>query len=114
MKNQIEITLPPMTEDQTDWKLYSEYQSPIGRDPWPLGDRIMWRVLMWFHGLAEKLWHWLWNIAQPFAQPPMRYEAKYHEMKVLKKDDSNIVVDNGEHLRNGMPVIGRDFPETTE
>ena len=120
MNNEIKFTLPPMAEGQTDWQLYTEYQSPVGRDPWPLGDRIMWRVLMWFHGLAEKLWHWIWDIAQPFKEPPMRYETKYREMKVLKQDGQNVTVDHPEYVANGqpifprVPVIGRDFPETTE
>ena len=105
MDNNLKITLPPIVEDQTDWKLYTEYQSPIGRDPWKWYNRLIWRILMFFHDRTERLWHWIWRIARPFKEPPMRYETKYREMKVIKKDGSNVIVNNGEHLTDGMPVF---------
>jgi hypothetical protein len=105
MNNQIKITLPPMAEGQTDWKLYTEYQSPIGRDPWPWHHRVIWQVLMWFHARAERTWHWLWDIAQPFQQPPMKYETKYHEIKVLKQDGLFLTVDSTEHLTAGSKLF---------
>ncbi len=112
MNNQIKITLPEMAPDQTDWKLYREYQNPIGRDPWPWHHRLIWRVLMHFHDRAERLWHWIWNIAQPFAEPRMRYKPEYLEIKVMKKigntvyvdSDSAAAVENGDLLFSSPPI----------
>lgn len=126
----MKVIFPDMVEGQTDWRLYSEYQVPVGRDPWPTRDRIIFRVLMFFHACVDKAWRliwkaaqrtwkimmfwndgtgnlrqWVWSLAQPFKQPPMKYETKYHEIKVLEKDGSNVVVDNTEHLINGAPVF---------
>jgi hypothetical protein len=105
MSNELKITLPPLPEGADRWNLYSEYQSPIGRDPWKWYNRIVWRFLMFWHDRAERAWHWLWDIAQPFKQPPMKYETKYHEMKVLKQDGHNLTVDHPEYVTNGQPVF---------
>ncbi len=112
MKNEIKITLPPMTEGQDDWKLYTEYRSPIGRDPWAWYNRIIWRLLMWAHDRAENLWHWLWRIAQRFKEPPMKYETLYHEMKVIKKEGDIVTVDHvPDDLIAGQPVFS-EKPES--
>jgi len=113
MNNQIKVTLPAMTEGQTDWKMYTEYPSPIGRDPWPWHHQIVWQVLMRLHDRAEKLWHWVWDIAQPFKQPPMRYETRYHEIKVWKQDGINLTVDHPEYVINGQPLLSR-IPEAKD
>lgn len=90
----VRMTLPPMVEDQTDWKLYSEYRVPVGRDLWPWRHWLVFRLLMFFHACADRAWRliwklaqrtwkfmmfwndsvghlrqWLWKIAQPFKEP---------------------------------------------
>jgi hypothetical protein len=62
---------------------------------------------MWLHGLAEDSWHWLWRFAQRFAEPRMKTETHYHEMKVLRVDGSNLTVDSTENMVNGAPVFAQ-------
>jgi len=106
----MKVTMPSLVEGQTHWKLYSPYEVPIGRDPWPWHHRIIWRVLMWFHNHAEDSWHWLWRISQRFAEPRMRTKTRYHEMKVLRVNGSNIEVNSCKNMVNGAPIFAR-IPE---
>lgn len=100
----VRMTLPPLPVGADSWKLYYEYQSPVGRDPWRWHHRIIWRVLMYFHERAERLWHWVWDTAQPFQEPSMRYETKHKEMKVVR----HLTLDAGRSA-----VCGADSPSLT-
>lgn len=112
LRNDLKITLPPMAEGQTDWNLYSAYQSPVGRNPWPWHHRIVYRALMYLWWKWDVMWR-LWEFAQRFREPPMKYETKYHEIKVLKQDGCILTVDSTEYVTDGQRV-SLEKPEPTK
>lgn len=78
----LKLVLPPMVEGQTGWGVYVPYEVAIGRSHWPLSHRVMWRAMMWAHDRVEALWHWLWDAAQRFREPPPKTETRYIEIPV--------------------------------
>jgi hypothetical protein len=85
MDNRIRMIFPPLAEGQIGWKLFSEYQVPTGRDPWPWHHRLIWRVMMRAHDQVECLWHWLYDASRRFREPAMQYETRYREIYDMEK-----------------------------
>lgn len=107
MNDVLKVTLPAMSEGQTDWRMYSEVPEPIGREPWPWWHRCIWIALMWAHSRAESLWHWCWDVSRRFEQPPMRYATRYVEMDVVRREGNTVTVRGGGAIRNGDLIFSK-------